>query len=100
MEELNTPQIITHIENNLNHSLFDCKWIPCSAKFIVLGSLPKGSGTIEIFEINAGEIKKIKEIERSNSFKCGTFGASSDIERRFATGDFRGTLEVWFVTKS
>ncbi|KOB70785.1 WD repeat-containing protein 92 [Operophtera brumata] len=69
MEELDTPQIITHIEKDLNHSLFDCKWIPCSAKFVVIGSMPRGTGTIEIFEITAGEAKKIKEIERPNSFK-------------------------------
>lgn len=95
MENQDTPQIITHIENNLNHSLFDCKWIPCSAKFVVIGCLPKGTGTLEVFEISAGETRKIKEIERPNSFKCGTFGASSDVERRLATGDFKGTLEIW-----
>lgn len=95
MEELDTPQIITHIESNLNHSLFDCKWIPCSAKFVVIGSMPRGTGTIEIYEITAGEAKKMKEIERPNSFKCGTFGASNDVERRLATGDFKGTLEIW-----
>lgn len=95
MEELDTPQIITHIENNLDHSLFDCKWIPCSAKFVVVGSLPRGTGTIEIFEITAGEAKKMKTIERPNSFKSCTFGASNDVERRLATGDFKGTLEIW-----
>lgn len=98
MENQDTPQIITHIEHNLNHCIFDCKWVPCSAKFIVIGSLPKGSGTLEIFEITSGELKKVKEIERPNSFKCGTFGASSDVERRLATGDFNGTLEIWFVS--
>lgn len=97
MEELETPQIITHIETNLNHSIFDCKWIPCSASFAVIGSLPKGSGTIEIFEIASGEVTKVKEIERPNSFKCGTFGASNEVEPRLATGDFKGTLEIWSV---
>lgn len=97
MDNQDTPQIITHIEHNINHCVFDCKWVPCSAKFVVIGSLPKGSGTLEIFEITSGELKKVKEIERPNSFKCGTFGASSDIERRLATGDFKGTLEIWFV---
>ncbi|XP_013170589.1 PREDICTED: WD repeat-containing protein 92 [Papilio xuthus] len=100
MEDQDTPQIITHIEHNLDHSLFDCKWVPCSAKFVVIGSLPKGSGTIEIFEISSGEIKKIKVIERPNSFKCGTFGASSDVERRLATGDFKGSLEIWDLERS
>lgn len=95
MENEETPQIITHIETNLDHSLFDCKWIPCSAKFVVIGSIPRGNGTIEIFEIASGETEKVKLIERPNAFKCGTFGASSDVERRLATGDFKGTLEIW-----
>lgn len=95
MENEDIPQVITHIETNLDHSLFDCKWIPCSAKFVVIGCLPNARGTIEIFEINSGEAKKINTIERPNSFKCGTFGASSDVERRLATGDFKGTLEIW-----
>lgn len=95
MEDFDTPQIITHIEHNINHSIFDCKWIPCSAKFVVIGTYPKGTGTIKVFEINSGEIRQIKEIERPNSFKCGTFGASSDVDRRLATGDFKGTLEIW-----
>lgn len=98
MEDKDTPHIIAHIQHKLDHSLFDCKWVPCSAKFVVIGSLPKGSGTIEVFEISSGKIEKIKVIERQNSFKCGTFGASSDVERRLATGDFKGTLEIWFVT--
>lgn len=95
MENPDTPQVITHIEKNLDHSLFDCKWVPCSAKFVVIGSLPRGTGTIEFFEINSGDIKKVKELERPNSFKCGTFGASSEVERKLATGDFKGTLEIW-----
>lgn len=95
MENLDTPQIITHVEHNINHSIFDCKWIPCSAKFVVIGLLPKGSGMLEVYEITSGEVRKIKEIERPNAFKCGTFGASSDVERRLATGDFKGTLEIW-----
>ncbi|KAI5632429.1 WD repeat-containing protein 92 [Phthorimaea operculella] len=95
MDDLDTPQIITHVESNLNHSVFDCKWVPCSAKFVVVGCLPRGTGTIELYEITSGEAKKIKEIERPNSFKCATFGASSDVDRKLATGDFKGTLEIW-----
>ncbi|KAI8425265.1 hypothetical protein MSG28_007055 [Choristoneura fumiferana] len=64
MENEETPQIITHIETNLDHSLFDC------------------------------ETKKVKLIERPNAFKCGTFGASSDVERR----DLEKSCQV-YITK-
>lgn len=97
MVDVDNPQIITHIEHNLNHCLFDCKWLPCSAKFVVVGSMPRGTGTIEIFEITAGEVTKVKELERPQSYKCCTFGASGDLERKLATGDFKGALEIWYV---
>ena len=31
------PQIIAHVQKSLNFTLFDAKWIPCSAKCVVLG---------------------------------------------------------------
>lgn len=89
MEKLSKPQIICHIEKSVNYSLFDAKWIPSSAKFVVLGSRPRGSGVIQIYEISNGELKLIKDVERSNPMKCGTFGASSLRERYLAAGDFK-----------
>lgn len=89
MEKLSKPQIICHIEKSVNYSLFDAKWIPSSAKFVVTGSRPRGSGVIEVYEVSNGELKLVKSIERSNPIKCATFGASSLRERYLATGDFK-----------
>ena len=41
---LTKPQIIVHIEKSLNYTVFDAKWIPCSAKFVVVGSHPRDTG--------------------------------------------------------
>lgn len=89
MEKLEKPQIICHIEKSINYSLFDTKWIPCSAKFVVMGSRPRGSGIIQIYEISSGKLKLVKDIERSQPIKCGTFKASSLKDRYLATGDFQ-----------
>ncbi|KAK0091555.1 hypothetical protein PV326_003046 [Microctonus aethiopoides] len=89
MDRLEKPQIISHIEKPVDFSLFDAKWIPCSAKFVVMGSRPRGSGIIQIYEVSSGDLKLVKEIERSNPMKCGTFKASSLRDRYLATGDFK-----------
>ena len=95
MEKLEKPQIICHVEKSVNYSLFDAKWIPCSAKFVVMGSRPRGSGIIQIYEVSSGELKLVKDIERSQPVKCGTFKASSLKGRHLAAGDFQGKLSVY-----
>lgn len=89
MDKFEKPQIICHIEKSVNYSLFDAKWIPCSAKFVVMGSRPRGSGIIQIYEVSSGELNLLKDIERSQPIKCGTFKASSLKDRYLATGDFQ-----------
>ena len=56
------PQIICHVEKSTSHSLFECRWIPCSAKFVVLGSKPRGTGIINVYEISEGDIQLVKEV--------------------------------------
>jgi hypothetical protein len=48
-----------------------------------------------VYELDGSELKLIKEVEKPSSFKCGTFGASSLVERRIATGNFGGQLQMW-----
>lgn len=89
MDKLAKPQIICHIEKSVDYSLFDVKWIPCSAKFVVMGSRPRGTGIIQIYEVSSGELKLVKDIERSNQMNKGTFKSSSLRDRHLATGDFK-----------
>ena len=56
------PQIIAHVQKNLNFTLFDTKWIPCSAKFAVLGNHPNGTGALQIYEVSHGDVKLIHEV--------------------------------------
>lgn len=55
-------QIILYAQKSLNYTLFDSKWIPYSAKFIVLGNHARGSGAIQIYELVSGDVKLIKEV--------------------------------------
>ncbi|XP_078412619.1 dynein axonemal assembly factor 10 isoform X2 [Cetorhinus maximus] len=92
---LEKPQIISHIQKSLNYTLFDCKWIPCSAKFVCMGNFARGTGVLQIYEVSHGELALVKEIEKSKPFKCGTFGATSLQQRYLSTGDFDGNLHIW-----
>lgn len=95
MEALDKPQIIVHLEKSVNYTAFDTKWVPSSAKFVVLGSHPKDTGALQVYEINKGELKLVLESEKRHSFKCGTFGAASLHQRQLATGDLGGRLNIW-----
>ncbi|ESO03705.1 hypothetical protein HELRODRAFT_185629 [Helobdella robusta] len=92
---MDKPQIIAHVQHSLNYTLYDCKWIPRSAKFVVLGSHPRGTGALEIFELSQGEVKLMKKAEKPKAFKCGTFGASTYHNKSIATGDFEGKFQIW-----
>jgi WD repeat-containing protein 92 len=47
--------------------------------------------------LDGPNLKLVTEYERKAAIKCGTFGASGLIERRLATGDFEGKLQLWDV---
>ena len=59
---LSKPQIIVHIEKSLNYTVFDAKWIPCSPKFVVVGSHPRDTGALEVYELSKGELKCISKV--------------------------------------
>lgn len=91
---MDKPQLIEHLNASLNYTIYDCKWIPCSAKFIVLGSKPNYTGIVDIYELNENELTKVNSIEKRTAFKCATFGASPLHLRHLALGDFEGRLQV------
>lgn len=62
MEPLQKPQIITHIEKSLNYTVFDVKWIPSSAKVVVLGSHPRDTGALQVYEVSKGELKMVTQV--------------------------------------
>eukprot|EP01137_Pigoraptor_chileana_P010640 Opistho-2@60480 len=92
---MDKPQIITHLQQTLPFTLYDAKWIPSSARFVVLGSHARGTGALQVYEMAQGKMNKIAETEKASAFKCGTFGASSIQQRHLATGDFDGRLMTW-----
>lgn len=95
MEKLQKPQIIGHVEKSLDYTIHDVKWIPSSAKFVVIGGKSNGSGVIETYRLSSNAVEKIGEFGKKEHFKCCTFEASNLCDRHLATGDFCGRLQVW-----
>ncbi|KAJ3289480.1 WD repeat-containing protein 92 [Rhizoclosmatium sp. JEL0117] len=94
-EALKKPQIITLETKGLDYTPYDVKWIPCSARFVVLGQHARGTGALNIYELEQGKAVLVKQTERKHAIKCGTFGASTLQQRHLATGDFEGNLTVY-----
>lgn len=92
---LDKCQIITHITKQLTFTPFDVKWLPNSAKFLVIGQLPRGSGVIQLYELEPTDVKLVKEVEKPAAFKACSMGASALSPRHLATGDFNGQLCLW-----
>eukprot|EP00899_Mesostigma_viride_P010662 jgi/Mesvir1/19598/Mv09896-RA.2 len=89
------PQILEHINKSLTITIYDTKWIPCSARFVCMGTYARSTGSIQVYELAGTELKLLSESEKKSGFKCGTFGASALADRYLATGDFAGDLTIW-----
>ncbi|MEW5301400.1 MAG: hypothetical protein WDW36_004261 [Sanguina aurantia] len=89
------PQILEHLSKSLTVTIYDTKWIPSSARFVALGSHARNTGCLQIYELDGQELKLLKDVEKKDAFKVGTFGASSLVERRLASGNFVGQLQIW-----
>jgi WD40 repeat protein len=94
------PQILEHISQSVQITSYDVKWIPSSARFVVMGSYARATGCLQVYELDGTTLKLQKEVETKTSIKCGTFGASGLAERHLATGNFEGYLQMWDLERS
>ena len=59
------PVMICHVEKSVSYTLHDCKWIPGTAKFVVIGARPRGSGVIEVYQVVTNDLKLLKTVKFS-----------------------------------
>merc|ERR1712093_949676 len=100
MDATDRPQIVEHVHKSLDYVVYDTRWVPSSARMVVLGRKPRGTGALQVFSLSKGGLNLESEAEKHHAFKCGTFGASSLAERHLATGDFEGRLSVWDLERT
>ena len=46
----------------MNFTLFGVKWIPSSARLVVFGSHPRGTGVWQIYSLSNGQLTLITEV--------------------------------------
>ncbi|VDN16530.1 unnamed protein product, partial [Dibothriocephalus latus] len=94
---MDKPQIIGHIHKSLNYTLFDCKWVPVSTKFVVVGSNPRGTAQLQVYDVTATDVKLVYEAH-SEIINCidgvGGLGVGEGAPE-IATGSRDGTVKVW-----
>mmetsp|Transcript_20113 Transcript_20113/g.53688 ORF Transcript_20113/g.53688 Transcript_20113/m.53688 type:complete len:357 (-) Transcript_20113:182-1252(-) len=95
MHSTAAPQCIEHVKESLNFTPFETRWVPQSARFVILGQMPRATGVIRVCQLNKGKVEKLAEVEHPKGFKCATFGASAIEERHLATGDYVGNVQIW-----
>lgn len=62
MYTTNAPQIIEHVSKSLNFTPYDCKWVPSSARFLAMGSYPRNTGALHMFEMTPDETRLLHEV--------------------------------------
>uniref|UniRef100_A0A6U3D2A9 Uncharacterized protein n=1 Tax=Lotharella globosa TaxID=91324 RepID=A0A6U3D2A9_9EUKA len=95
MDATDGPQLIEYATHSVDFTPFETRWIPCSPRFVCLGSNPKGTGALVVYELHKGKLKEATKLTTPLGLKCGTFGASFFEKRQVATGDYGGHLNIW-----
>ena len=76
---MDKPQIIAHVHHPVPYTIYDCKWVPRSAKLITMGSHPRGTGALELHEISKGALKLILKVCMEIWVLCSLPGSADSI---------------------
>ena len=91
-----TPSIVPYLSKSLSFTAHNVRWIPGTAKFVVVGQHPRATGAIQVYEIKDRQLQVTSEVEPAQAIKCLTFKASGLGPRReFVSGGFDGALQTW-----
>lgn len=92
--KMDKPFILCHIEKALDFTIFDTKWLPCSAKCVAVGNQSNGQGTLKLFELNNGSLSLLGEHHEKAGIRNCSFGASALRESHLAITTFDGHLKL------
>jgi WD repeat-containing protein 92 len=55
-------QIISHLYERLDYTPYDVRWIPSTPKCVVVGQTARGTGILEVFELEGGSLKSKRKV--------------------------------------
>ena len=64
IDTTDAPQIIEHVNKPIMFTPYDVRWVPCSARLAVMGMYPRGTGSLQVYEMNVGSLNLIAEVRR------------------------------------
>ena len=77
------------------------RWLPGTAKFVALGCHARGTGTLQLYELDGAALGLAAEAEQRAALKCGCVlggggggDASSTHQQLIALGNFDGQLQL------
>lgn len=81
------------------HRLALCRWLPGTAKFLALGCYARGTGTLQLYELDGAALELAAETEQPASLKCacvlgGGGETGSAHQQLIALGNFDGQLQL------
>lgn len=56
------PQVVSHVQQALSYTVFDCKWVPRSARLLCLGSAARGTGLVQLYELHGARLELLREV--------------------------------------
>jgi len=57
MDATDRPQIVEHVHQSVNYVVYDTRWVPSSARMVVLGCHPRGTGALEVYSLTRGGLE-------------------------------------------
>jgi len=59
--------IFTIVEQASDMTLFDCRWVPCSTRFVVAGTHTKGHGILRVYTMsNSNGVSQLGKLLKIN----------------------------------
>lgn len=62
MDATDRPQIVEHVHKSLTYVVYDTRWVPSSARMVVLGCHPRGTGALQVFSMTRADLKLEVEV--------------------------------------
>ena len=64
------PQLVEHVNTGANCTPYDVKWVPSSARFVVAGLKPRGTGCLQVYELGVGKVDLLNEVRSVSTVKA------------------------------
>lgn len=62
MDATDRPQIVEHVHKSVPYVVYDTRWVPSSARMVVLGCHPRGTGALQVFSMTRADLKLEHEV--------------------------------------